>query len=436
MNKLAFFEYFYYLKPNFLPLHLSEISGYFYHPEANATKVKDKTACTEYFTESFIKNRMGTTSDVNPAVSAYLPPPLYDTSCFSSTWCNMQFMLTCFGLKWLLYILYIRTIMDPRCIFEWLILPVAWLNFATTNSRLRNYKLNRSHHSKKNHTEKSYQVSVVIPTKNRYPLLNKLIRQLNAQTYPPKEIVIVDQSEVTEHILIESQIPVVHIPFQNGGHSTARNFGISKAKGELILSLDDDSNIGSELISSHLKTFDTFPDTDASVGPYYTPLEKEVEPVETWSFSPHLPSCNAMFTKAFFLKTGGYRTATDNHYLSDPDLYVRAIHAKAKIILNHQACIGHLEYVGGGLKLNNTNKFRYGGLMYHPAEKEIRFYSNLLGGDLMNKWYFYQCQKFLSKKMARHKLGAFRGIVLFFACPIWQIYFLLKVRTTRPLYAG
>lgn len=436
MNKLSFFEYYYYLKPNFLPLYLREISGYFYHPEANVSEVKDKTSCCSYFTESFKKNRAGTTWAISPAHFAYSRIPEFEVSCFSCLWCNMQFVLTCFGLKWLLYVLYIRTIMHPRYVYEWLILPAAWLRFALNESKPDKALLYKSVYTQVEDTPKTGKVSVVIPTKNRYTLLNNLLRHLNEQTHLPEEVIIVDQSEPSQPVLFESKIPVVYISYKQGGHSSARNHGISQARGEYILSLDDDSEIGPHLISCHLKTFEKFPDSDASVGPYYTPLEKKIEPVETWSFSPHLPACNSMIKKSFFIKTDGFTTTTDNHYLSDPDIYIRAIQRKGKIIMNHQACICHLEPVGGGLKLSRTNTFKHGGLFYDPAEKEIKFYSKVFGENMMNKWYFYQCQKFLSKKMARHKLGMFRGIVLLFACPIWQTYYFFHIRKKIRAYAG
>ena len=81
------------------------------------------------------------------------------------------------------------------------------------------------------------KVSVVIPTRNRPRLANSLKSQIK-KFNPECEVIIVDQSN--------SKFP---------NTSKAKNEGIKKAKGEVIIFFDDDVEIIKDTIQSHLKEY-------------------------------------------------------------------------------------------------------------------------------------------------------------------------------------
>jgi glycosyltransferase involved in cell wall biosynthesis len=83
-------------------------------------------------------------------------------------------------------------------------------------------------------------VSVIIPTKNRACDLEATIESLLAQTYPPSELVLIDQG--TKKCFTKSiPIPIRYIHDTDlSGASTARNAGMAVATGDVWLFLDDD----------------------------------------------------------------------------------------------------------------------------------------------------------------------------------------------------
>ena len=84
-------------------------------------------------------------------------------------------------------------------------------------------------------------VSVVIPTYNRYVLLKRAIASLYSQTYLPKEIIVVDDGSTDNTKDIQKDFPnIIYIYQENRGVSAARNVGIQRAKNEWIAFLDSD----------------------------------------------------------------------------------------------------------------------------------------------------------------------------------------------------
>ncbi len=86
-------------------------------------------------------------------------------------------------------------------------------------------------------------ISVVIATYNRKTQLKSCLTAVSRQTFPPIEIIIVDDASTdgTEE-MIANQFP--HIKYlrlmHNGGPAIARNRGVQTAKGDIIAFTDDD----------------------------------------------------------------------------------------------------------------------------------------------------------------------------------------------------
>ncbi len=88
------------------------------------------------------------------------------------------------------------------------------------------------------------EVSVIIPTHNRQPLLMRAIRSVLEQTYKDLECIVVDDAstdatpQAIQSIADERLVYLRHE--RNRGASGARNTGIRVARGSLIAFLDDD----------------------------------------------------------------------------------------------------------------------------------------------------------------------------------------------------
>lgn len=88
-------------------------------------------------------------------------------------------------------------------------------------------------------------VSVVIPTYNRAGLVPAAIRSVLAQTYEKFEIVVVDDGSTDEtEAVIRREFGddprVRYFRKENGGVSSARNFGLRQNRGEFVAFLDSD----------------------------------------------------------------------------------------------------------------------------------------------------------------------------------------------------
>ncbi len=116
--------------------------------------------------------------------------------------------------------------------------------------------------------QKEPLISVVVPVYNVEPYLEKCLASLAAQTYPNKEVILVDDASTDrggcicdEWSAMEEQWQVVHLP-QNQGVSAARNEGIRRACGQYITFIDSDDYVEPELLQ---KLYDVLKESGAQV---------------------------------------------------------------------------------------------------------------------------------------------------------------------------
>ncbi|WP_025124805.1 glycosyltransferase family 2 protein [Myroides odoratimimus] len=102
-------------------------------------------------------------------------------------------------------------------------------------------------------------ISVVIPSYNSEKTILFCLESVINQKYLPFEIIIIDDgSSDSSVLLIEnfSQVNIkvpIHVYCQeNSGPSTARNLGVTKAKGEWIAFLDSDDCWHSKILQNHV----------------------------------------------------------------------------------------------------------------------------------------------------------------------------------------
>jgi len=102
--------------------------------------------------------------------------------------------------------------------------------------------------------------SIIIATYNRKNLLEKSIECLFFQDYPKNkyEIIVVDDGSTdgTERMVKEKTSPCRLKYFQHNrreGQSKAKNLGISKAKGKVIIFIDSDVLVPPQFITEHMR---------------------------------------------------------------------------------------------------------------------------------------------------------------------------------------
>ncbi len=85
-------------------------------------------------------------------------------------------------------------------------------------------------------------VSVIIPTYNRADYLVNALSSVQCQSYPPAEVIVVDDGSTDEtQLILQKDYPdVVYCRQENKGVSSARNVGIAIAHSEWLAFLDSD----------------------------------------------------------------------------------------------------------------------------------------------------------------------------------------------------
>ena len=107
-------------------------------------------------------------------------------------------------------------------------------------------------------------VSVIIPTYNRVSFLEEAILSVVNQSYTNIEILVVDDGSKENYAeRICNKFENCNYFFKkNGGLSSARNFGIKKAKGSYIAFLDDDDFWREDKLEKQVAIINKFKDVD------------------------------------------------------------------------------------------------------------------------------------------------------------------------------
>jgi len=106
-----------------------------------------------------------------------------------------------------------------------------------------------------------YNISVVIPTYNRYEVLQRALKSVYSQSYKPKEIIIIDDGSNDETAQIQKLFPQIKYYYQeNSGVSSARNLGIKKAICEWIAFLDSDDEFHLDKLRYQIEFHKKHPD--------------------------------------------------------------------------------------------------------------------------------------------------------------------------------
>jgi GT2 family glycosyltransferase len=104
-----------------------------------------------------------------------------------------------------------------------------------------------------------FRISVIIATMNRREKLLHCIHSVVSQTFPPCEIVIVDDGELDPEEIRRSIPSAIQFQYHRKhppGLSASRNLGAGVARGELLLFLDDDVVLEKDYIEQIVKVFE------------------------------------------------------------------------------------------------------------------------------------------------------------------------------------
>lgn len=108
-------------------------------------------------------------------------------------------------------------------------------------------------------------LSIIIPLYNKQDCILESLHSVLNQRFEEHEIVIVDDGSTDNSISVVKTLPDDRIRLfykQNGGPSSARNYGVQQAKGEWILFLDADDTLEENALSIVSKDICNHPKTD------------------------------------------------------------------------------------------------------------------------------------------------------------------------------
>jgi len=98
-------------------------------------------------------------------------------------------------------------------------------------------------------------ISVIIPTLNEAESLAKLLSDLKQQTYKNFEVIVVDEHSTDKTVKVAKESNAKILFSNKGNLSFARNLGIKKSKGTIIVNLDADFRINKEFLKGVLESF-------------------------------------------------------------------------------------------------------------------------------------------------------------------------------------
>ena len=111
-------------------------------------------------------------------------------------------------------------------------------------------------------TGRNKLISIIVPVYNAQDYLRRCVNSILSQTYRDIEVILIDDGSTDKSggicdtfALLDERAKVFHIP--NCGVSSARNLGISKAKGEWITFIDSDDWLNKDALETLSQRWDT-----------------------------------------------------------------------------------------------------------------------------------------------------------------------------------
>jgi glycosyltransferase involved in cell wall biosynthesis len=201
------------------------------------------------------------------------------------------------------------------------------------------------------------RVSVLIPTISRYLYLKDTLGYLCQQTYPPLEVICVDQTpQPQRQPEIYEQYPGLNLKViwkDESGQCSARNTGLEKVQGDAVLFLDDDVEIDAGYIEALVEGLARCR-TDIIQGVWFSKISNDEIAAESdryFRLSDRFATGNGMARIEALKKTGGFDLNYNRNYRADADMGMRLYLAGTLSMITPHAREVSLSPPTGGLKL-------------------------------------------------------------------------------------
>lgn len=174
------------------------------------------------------------------------------------------------------------------------------------------------------------ELSVIIPTYNKPEILKMTLESLARQTFPKNqfEVMVIDDGlppetrQKIKNFLSQIKLNLSFLAQVHKGPAAARNKGIKKAKGEIVLIINDDTVVTKDLLKKHYEFHQKYPaenfgllglvtwHPDLEITPFMYWLEHGGPYFSFWSIKgkeagwQRFWTCNISLKKDFLLKNG------------------------------------------------------------------------------------------------------------------------------------
>jgi GT2 family glycosyltransferase len=206
-------------------------------------------------------------------------------------------------------------------------------------------------------------VTVLIPTVDRYPYLEKLLEQLSSQTTKPLEVLIVDQTPADRRRTDLPErfpgLPLRVFHLDRAGQCSSRNLGLEASRGDLVLFLDDDDEVPPDLIEHHLEGLHQFGGEVSSGVAEEDGAGPLPEAFRLIRSSDVFPTNNSLIVKDVLQRSGLFDLAYDRGARADGDLGMRLYLAGALMVLNPGISVVHHHAPSGGLRVHKARVITY-----------------------------------------------------------------------------
>lgn len=194
-------------------------------------------------------------------------------------------------------------------------------------------------------------VAVIIPTLNRYKYLKDVLDDLANQHYNNFEVIVVDQSAPFNNDFYSSyNLRLTVIKQQERLLWTARNRAVRATSAEYLLFFDDDSRVGPNWITDHLKCIDYFK-CDISAGVSLATVGAKIpQNYSYFRWADQFDSGNAMVKREVFAAIGLFDEQFNKQRMGDGEFGLRAFLNGYRSISNPRASRVHLKVSDGGLR--------------------------------------------------------------------------------------
>jgi glycosyltransferase involved in cell wall biosynthesis len=211
-------------------------------------------------------------------------------------------------------------------------------------------------------------ISIVIPTYNRFDALLKTLDALKRIDYPPEkwEAIVVDDGstdrteEVFKNWLKSSEINVRYFRQENSGPARARNRGAKEAKGKYLIFIDNDILVESDFVKQHLESLESNPNCwilgrvthpsqlrETPFGRYRDKIHESFnagQSARNFSETDGMTGQNISVLREHFILLNGFDEEFSIASCEDLELAMRSKQRGMRVLYNREICVLHNDW--------------------------------------------------------------------------------------------